>query len=95
MATCPWKVVLNTDIDRFPQTIAEAKCSCDKCIERVRNNCPSNKRRCFQLTGKCVPVMTRIPVIRRICKRHSDTYEYIAQNEAIASGCTCVALNNV
>ncbi|KAL3857123.1 hypothetical protein ACJMK2_011818 [Sinanodonta woodiana] len=40
--------------------------------------------------GKCLPVMTFIPVVRRLCTTDENEYEYKGLLESVAVGCTCI-----
>lgn len=77
-STCPWFVNLEYDVDRLPQTMAKAECSCRSCFN-VNGDGKS---------GKCEKVLSYVPVIRRTCGL-GDEYKYAVYMETVPVGCTC------
>ena len=78
-STCPWHYVLNTDVNRKPMELVEARCEYQCCNKR--NTCSISD-------SKCKPIMYYIPVLRRSGCRNG-VYTYVQVNEALAAGCTC------
>ncbi|XP_053374805.1 uncharacterized protein LOC128547104 [Mercenaria mercenaria] len=82
--TCPWYVVVDVDLNREPQTMAKAKCSCNRCLSAGGTE---------QRGGRCATVNTYVPVIKWECpETYSDTdtyYRYFIHLEEVPVGCTC------
>ena len=80
-STCPWYVYLDYDVDRLPQAMAKAKCSCKKCFNVFSSRRNSEK-------GSCEKIKSYVPVIRRQCSINM-VYEYAVYMEMVPVGCTC------
>ena len=77
-STCPWYVFLDYDVDRLPQTMAKAECSCRKCFNVLDNG----------KSGNCRKIESYVPVIRRQCLPN-NVYRYSVSMETVPVGCTC------
>lgn len=83
-STCPWYVVLDVEMNREPQTMAKAKCSC---------------KRCFTVEGdgrqrdRCTTINAYVPVIKWECpdsySGKDAYYNYFIHIEEVPVGCTC------
>lgn len=80
-SSCPWYYVLEVDLNREPQTIAKARCSCKRCLEMSNSGYKSSK------TSTCKEISYHMPVIRRKCVER--VFKYGIYLEEIAVGCTC------
>ena len=80
-ATCPWHLVMDIDKNRIPVNIMKATCTCDSCY---RNNGSRGH------AGRCEPVETFTPVIRKVCVR--GVYVYFVDIESVPLGCTCIRI---
>ena len=78
-STCPWYVYLEYDVDRLPQTMTKAECSCKRCFNVFNNG----------KAGNCQKIESFVPVIRRSCKIFGGTYKYAISMESVPVGCTC------
>ena len=78
-STCPWYVYLDYDVDRLPQTMTKAQCSCKRCFNVLNNG----------KAGNCRKIESFVPVIRRSCKIFGGTYKYTISMESVPVGCTC------
>ena len=60
-SSCPWYVFLDYDVDRLPQTMAKAECSCRKCFNTLKTVNPEivgRSSRLFPLfAGSVCPTM--------------------------------------
>ncbi|XP_070564618.1 uncharacterized protein [Ptychodera flava] len=82
MALCPWTYAINTDSERFPRTIAEAKCRCQGCIDPDTGGVASDGR-------YCSAVHYNFWVLKRTgCRNGVYTYDYV--REAIPVACACI-----
>ncbi|XP_053376447.1 uncharacterized protein LOC123533180 [Mercenaria mercenaria] len=84
-STCPWYIVLDVDMQREPQSIAKAKCSCKRCFTVDR----SGKSR-----DRCKEVNSYIPVIKWRCSNNysgsrKNYFKYFVDFETVPVGCTC------
>ena len=77
-STCPWYVFLDYDVDRLPQTMAKAECSCRKCFNVLDDG----------KSGNCRKIESFVPVIRRQCSPN-NVYKYSVFMETVPVGCTC------
>ena len=73
-STCPWYMYLEYDIDRIPQAMVKAECTCKDCLNRDNS-------------GKCEKVDSFVSVIRRTCI--DGIYKYYIYMEPVPVGCTC------
>ena len=77
-SSCPWYVYLDYDVDRLPQTMAKAECSCRKCFNTLNDG----------KSGNCRKIESFVPVIRRQCLPN-NVYRYFVFMETVPVGCTC------
>ncbi|KAL3857122.1 hypothetical protein ACJMK2_011817 [Sinanodonta woodiana] len=73
-AICPWSVEMHHDQNRIPKNIARAKCSCITCR---------------RTSGRCSPIMSFLPVVRKTCNIITGLYQYNGIIESVPVGCTC------
>ncbi|KAL3857120.1 hypothetical protein ACJMK2_011815 [Sinanodonta woodiana] len=76
VSSCPWSIEMETDNYRFPNQIARARCRCSSCKSSDR--------------GKCQPIESYIPVVRKYCDIRSLRYEYVPCVEKVPVGCACI-----
>ncbi|XP_064612819.1 interleukin 17-like protein [Liolophura sinensis] len=72
---CPWYGVINHDPTRYPATMVEAKCRCNKCINNNIN--------------QCEPVKYRFYILRQTSVCQDGYYVYTPEEIDISVGCTC------
>ncbi len=77
---CPWKYDVKFREDRFPEFIAEAKCTCSKCNHMIKDQLPN--------TYGCLPILEPRPVLKRSCGS-DGIYTWTPDIEFINVGCTC------
>lgn len=78
--TCPHHFIKNTDKNRIPEIIIEARCNCNE-IQTCLDGIPGSR---------CKPVKYFIPVLRYNGRRHKcDAFRYTQTVEEITVGCTC------
>ncbi|XP_070544853.1 uncharacterized protein [Ptychodera flava] len=85
-STCPFYHVENTDVDRFPSTLLEARCfRCHTCITNLRN------RRHHHPNWRCEKVVTpKLWVLRNTYECNNDgEYIYAFERISLQVGCTC------
>lgn len=89
-STCPWYHVLDFDMQREPQAIAKAKCSCKHCLSVNRNG---------NTTNRCKEINTYVPVIKWSCPLNyeggNNYFQYYIHLETVPVGCTCKTPNYV
>ena len=73
---CPWYYIYNVDEDRFPETLTEARCRCDECLDNAM--------------VPCERINYNLLVLRKnttVCD--GDYYTYDVGYQSIGVGCTC------
>lgn len=86
-STCPWRIMVTTDEDRFPRQMFTAECACKSCRGRKKSK--------FQ----CQPIIFPTKVLRqkyatggkKECEDVNGevTFKYEEVFEPIVTGCTC------
>ncbi|XP_021342183.1 interleukin 17-like protein [Mizuhopecten yessoensis] len=79
---CPWRYHRNTDPNRIPNVLYEARCSATNC-----DGCQTDSH---NLSGnKCKEIYFYISVLRRVgCI--DNVYRYSTVLEPLSAGCTCL-----
>lgn len=95
-STCPWRLMMTTDNDRFPRQMFTAECVCTRCRGRKKSK--------FQ----CEPILFPIKVLRqkykttgnkiqKVCEMLGNKviFKYEEVFERIVTGCTCSKILNI
>jgi hypothetical protein len=78
---CPWRNDATYREDRWPEFIAEAKCTCSTCNHLIKDQLPS--------TYGCLPILEPVSVLVRSCGL-DGIYKWTPEIEFASIGCTCV-----
>lgn len=85
-STCPWKLMMTHDEDRYPQKMYTAECTCTKCAGRK-----STKFQCEEIVLPMKVLRQRTNNGQKVCEKigNETYYKYIEVFEPIVTGCTC------
>ncbi|KAM4694435.1 interleukin-17A-like [Discoglossus pictus] len=78
----PWDVSLDTDNNRYPHVIAEAKCRHDGCVDSKGN---------MDLSVNSIPIRQEILVLYREMRGCNPIFKL--EKKMVTVGCTCVSPN--
>lgn len=90
---CPWYVVLTYNANRYPDTLAEARCSCKYCYnfngtKQGKKN-KIHKPRCKEIKMKHKVLKYDENNEKFVCNKMTKKYEVIETFEQIPIGCAC------
>ena len=93
-STCPWRIMLTVDKDRFPEKMFTAECVCSNCKGRSRSKFNCEK---ILFPMKVLRQKYRTKTNEKVCEKVNGvvTYKFEEFDEPIATGCTCTRTERV
>ncbi|XP_045172780.2 uncharacterized protein LOC123534557 isoform X2 [Mercenaria mercenaria] len=95
MSLCPWYVEMNVDKSRYPEIMANARCTCKHCYN-FDGIMPDRSKRIGK--PRCKEIKQKFKVLRveknsrgaPVCQRNdTNTFLYKNSYEEVTIGCTC------
>lgn len=79
---CPWRLVQNSEPNRYPRDIQYAQCACTKCAEIPLDS--------FSIANSCRPVLRDEHVLNRTDQCVDGEYVYEPALEPVPVACACI-----
>ena len=88
-STCPWRLIITYDPNRFPRILGQAQCRCRRCYDVEGHRPPDD----VLARTACRPIYMWQTVLRKTRAQSTNECTYRKYQEKIAIGCTCTLLH--